>query len=87
MFFIAITMFTPKQYHLKQPLKTVPFGKTVVAFNFDEKPTQNNYVISPFKRLSSPVFFQLITSFQFHNLILKTEECRVSKNIELKTWR
>ena len=79
MFFISITMFTPKQYHQKQPLKTVPFGKTVVAFDFDEKPTQNNYVISPFKRLSSPVFFSIdhelsISYFDFENRRMSGEQ-------------
>ena len=39
MFFTVITMFTPKQYREKQPLKTVAFEKTSVAFDFDEKLT------------------------------------------------
>ena len=30
---------------------------------------------------------RLVKVFQFQVMILKTEECRVSKNIALKTWR
>ena len=40
------TMFTPKQIHERQPLKTAAFRKTLVAFDFDEKLIQNNYVTS-----------------------------------------
>ena len=29
-------MFTPKQYHEKQTLKTVAFETTLVVFGFDE---------------------------------------------------
>ena len=56
MLFIVITMFTPKQYRQRQPLKTVPFGKTLIVFDFDEKLTQNHYVIFPVKKLSTPAF-------------------------------
>ena len=56
MFFIVITMLTPKQYHERQPLKSVVFGKLSVVFDFDEKQTQNNYVISRVKSLPSSAF-------------------------------
>ena len=49
-------MFLPKQYHERQPLKTVAFGKTLVAFDFDEKLAQIDYVISRVKRLPLPAF-------------------------------
>ena len=35
-------MFTPKQYHERQPLKTAIFGKIVVVFDFDKNLTQSN---------------------------------------------
>ena len=34
-----------------------------------------------------PCTLRLVRCFQFQGMILKTEECRVSKNIALKTWR
>ena len=51
MFFIVITVFISKQYNERQPLRIVTFGKTLVALYFNEKLTQNNYVISRGKRL------------------------------------
>ena len=34
-----------------------------------------------------PCILRLVRCLQFQGMILKTEECRVSKNIALKTWR
>ena len=44
-------MFISKQYNERQPLRIVTFGKTLVALYFNEKLTQNNYVMSRVKRL------------------------------------
>ena len=59
------TMFTPKQIHERQPLKTAAFRKTLVAFDFDEKLIQNNYVTSRVKRISLPVFCGWSSAFIF----------------------
>ena len=56
MLFIANTMFTSKQYHERQPLKTVAFGKLLVAFDFGEILSQINSAISRVKRLSLHAF-------------------------------
>ena len=60
--------------------------KTLVAFYFDETYTKfctNNRNIMCQKTLFSFIL-QLIACFQFQNMMWKTEECHVSKNIELK---
>ena len=55
------------------------FGKTLFAFNFDEKLTQS--VAQTFL----PCTLRLVRGFQFQGMIWKMEECLESKNIELKT--
>ena len=65
----------------------VTFWKNINCFRFSWKTYTNrctsNYVISRVKRLS----LWLVRCFQNQGIIWKTEECRVIKNIALKTWR
>ena len=65
MFFIVITIFTLKQYDERLPLKTVTFRKTLIAFDLDEKLTQNNYVVLCAKRLSLSAFCGWSSAFNF----------------------
>ena len=51
MFFVVITVFISKQCNERQSLIIFTFGKTLVALYFNEKLTQDNYVISRGKRL------------------------------------
>ena len=66
------------------------FAKTLIAFDFDEKLTQRvAHVICNItcQKTFFPCTLRLIRCFQSQGMIWKTEECRVSKNIALKTWR
>ena len=64
------------------------FFENFYCFQFwwKTKRCTNNYVISCFKTFFACTL-RLIKCFQFQDMIWKTEECRVSKNIELKIWR
>ena len=64
------------------------FGKTLIAFDFDENFTQCvAQVTITCQKTFFPCTLRLVRCFQFQGMIWKTEECRVSKNIALKTWR
>ena len=65
------------------------FGKTLVAFDFDEK--LNKALHKELCNITCqttffPCTLQFIRGFQFQGMLWKTEVCHVSKNIELKTW-
>ena len=67
----------------------IGFGKTLVAFDFDEKLTQiiANYVNTMCQKTFLACTLQLIECFQFQDIIWKAEDCCVSRIIKLKIWR
>ena len=79
MLLIANTMFTSKQYHERQRLKTVAFGKLLVAFDFDEILSQINYAISRVKRFSLHAFCGWLCALNFKNIIWKTKNALSAK--------
>ena len=58
------------------------FWKTLIAFDFDEILTQRVAEVTVISRVKILSFtLRLVRCFEFQDMILKTEECRASKNI------
>ena len=60
------------------------FGKTVVAFDIDEKLTQSVSQVTIYYHVSEDFLCLHFTVDQIQDMIWKMEECHVSKNSELK---
>ena len=63
------------------------FGKTLVAFDFNKKFTRSVAQITVLYQVSVDFLRLHFAVDQYQDMNWKTEECRVSKNIELKVWR